>query len=112
LRRSSRRRCGWDGHPWDANGIPGDRGGASASRQRVEPDRPHAVHPGPGGVAPAWSVADDEAAEDLATELRAVGRRTRETLLAHGLDERARTGGRFSENPPTLEWICFHVLAE
>lgn len=52
------------------------------------------------------------AAEDLATELRAVGRRTRETLLAHGLDERARTGGRFSENPPTLEWICFHVLAE
>ena len=48
----------------------------------------------------------------LATELRAVGRRTRETLLAHGLDERARTGGRFSENPPTLEWICFHVLAE
>ena len=21
-------------------------------------------------------------------------------------------GGRFAEDPPTLEWICFHVLAE
>ncbi|MCY7287071.1 MAG: DinB family protein [Cryobacterium sp.] len=21
-------------------------------------------------------------------------------------------GGRFGEDPPTLEWICFHVLAE
>jgi hypothetical protein len=70
------------------------------------------LDPGPGGVAPAWSVADDVSAEDLAAELRAIGRRTRETLLGHGLQERARTGGRFSENPPTLEWICFHVLAE
>jgi hypothetical protein len=70
------------------------------------------LDPGPGGVAPAWSVDDDVSAEDLAAELRAIGRRTRETLLGHGLQERARTGGRFSENPPTLEWICFHVLAE
>ena len=21
-------------------------------------------------------------------------------------------GGRFTSEPPTLEWICFHVLAE
>jgi hypothetical protein len=24
----------------------------------------------------------------------------------------ASPGGRFATDPPTLEWICFHVLAE
>ena len=70
------------------------------------------VDPGPRGVTPAWQVADGVMAEEIATSLREMGRRTRETLHAHGLGERARVGGRFSEAPPTLEWICFHVLAE
>jgi hypothetical protein len=57
-------------------------------------------------------VADGVAAEDIATSLREMGQRTRATLDAHGLGEGARVGGRFTEDPPTLEWICFHVLAE
>ena len=28
------------------------------------------------------------------------------------LDAPASPGGRFADDPPTLEWICFHVLAE
>jgi uncharacterized damage-inducible protein DinB len=65
-------------------------------------------------VAPdaRWQVADDVTADDLAGRLRAVGDRTRAVLLEHPLDVRGATGGRFGEDPPTLEWICFHVLAE
>jgi hypothetical protein len=64
------------------------------------------------GITPAWSVPDGVAAEDIASTLRDMGRRTRQILKGHGLEEPARTGGRFAEHPPTLEWICFHVLAE
>ena len=67
---------------------------------------------GSAGVTPAWHVDEGVAAEDIATALRAMGRRTRETLRTHDLAERARVGGRFTDDPPTLEWICFHVLAE
>ena len=70
------------------------------------------VDPGPEGTAPAWRVADGVAAEDIAAALRDIGHRTRETLNAHDLGELAAVGGRFTEEPPTLEWICFHVLAE
>lgn len=70
------------------------------------------VASGAAGIAPAWRVADGVSAEELATALRDVGQRTRETLNTHSLEERARVGGRFTEDPPTLEWICFHVLAE
>ena len=28
------------------------------------------------------------------------------------VDATAAPGGRFAADPPTLEWICFHVLAE
>lgn len=70
------------------------------------------VDSGPTGIVPAWRVADGAAAEDIAALLRDMGRRTRKALNAHGLEERARVGGRFTDDPPTLEWICFHVLAE
>jgi uncharacterized damage-inducible protein DinB len=59
-----------------------------------------------------WQVADDVTAEELADRLRALGKRTRTVLLTHPLDTRGATGGRFGADPPTLEWICFHVLAE
>lgn len=59
-----------------------------------------------------WQVADEVSAEQLADRLRAVGERTREVLTTHPLEARASTGGRFAADPPTLEWICFHVLAE
>lgn len=66
----------------------------------------------PEGITPIWRVADGVAAEDIATTLREMGQRTRDTLSTHDLGERARIGGRFTEDPPTLDWICFHVLAE
>lgn len=70
------------------------------------------VDPGPVGTTPRWSVAEGTQAEEIASALRAMGRRTHETLMAHDLAETACSGGRFTDDPPTLEWICFHVLAE
>ena len=59
-----------------------------------------------------WEVADDVTGTDLAARLRTQGEVTRAVLLEHRLDTRAAPGGRFGEDPATLEWICFHVLAE
>lgn len=59
-----------------------------------------------------WHVAGHVTAEDLAERLRAIAARTSEVLRSHPLDALASPGGRFAEDPPTLEWICFHVLAE
>ena len=62
--------------------------------------------------AARWVVADDVTAEELAERLRAVGRRTTQVLATHPMDAVAAEGGRFDDDPATLEWICFHVLAE
>lgn len=62
--------------------------------------------------AARWQVPDGVRAEDLAEQLRAVGERTRAAVIEHPLDARGARGGRFAEDAPTLEWICFHVLAE
>ncbi|MGL5818716.1 MAG: DUF664 domain-containing protein [Phycicoccus sp.] len=59
-----------------------------------------------------WVVVDGVTAEQLAGRLDQVAARTRDVLARHPLDETAATGGRFPADPPTLEWICFHVLAE
>ncbi|WP_426242002.1 DUF664 domain-containing protein [Nocardioides sp. LHG3406-4] len=59
-----------------------------------------------------WVVADDVTADDLAGRLRALGRRTSQILADHALDEVSAEGGRFEDDPATLEWICFHVLQE
>lgn len=59
-----------------------------------------------------WLVADDVTAEYLATRLRAVGQRTTAILRDYPMNSSAVPGGRFREDPPTLEWICFHVLGE
>lgn len=66
----------------------------------------------PKGALHRWRVSDERPALDIAASLRKVGRRTRAILTSHGLGERAQVGGRFSDDPPTLEWICFHVLVE
>ena len=66
----------------------------------------------PAGPSPAWSVPPGVSPKDIAGKLRDMGHRTREILLTHSLEEPARIGGRFTEDPATLEWICFHVLAE
>lgn len=59
-----------------------------------------------------WTVSADVTADELAGRLRALGERTRSVLRDFPLDARANPGGRFDQDPPTLEWICFHVLAE
>ena len=59
-----------------------------------------------------WVVADEVTAEELAERLAAVGARTRGVLRDFPLDATASPGGRFAADPPSLEWICFHVLAE
>ena len=59
-----------------------------------------------------WTVPDGVSAEILVRRLRSLGARTTQILREHELDQVARVGGRFGEDPPTLEWICFHVLAE
>jgi uncharacterized damage-inducible protein DinB len=62
--------------------------------------------------AARWVVADDVTAEELARRLRAIGERTRTILAEHPSDRPGAAGGRFGVDPPTLEWICLHVLAE
>jgi hypothetical protein len=59
-----------------------------------------------------WHVPADVTAEELAERLEAVGERTRAILRDTPLDTVGAVGGRFTDDPPTLEWICFHVLAE
>ena len=60
-----------------------------------------------------WHVPQDRLFADLVAMLREVGRRTTAVLESRSLEERGEPGGRFDEDePPTLAWICFHVLQE
>jgi uncharacterized damage-inducible protein DinB len=59
-----------------------------------------------------WYVPDEVDLARLTGTLEAVGRRTSEVLAEHRLDELGRPGGRFDDDPPSLAWICFHVLQE
>jgi uncharacterized damage-inducible protein DinB len=59
-----------------------------------------------------WHVPGAVTLDVLAAMLHEVGERTTGILAEHSLDERGRPGGRFEEDPPTLAWICFHVLQE
>jgi uncharacterized damage-inducible protein DinB len=59
-----------------------------------------------------WHLDESVAAEEVAERLQKVGARTTEILRTRSLDETGSTGGRFGEHPPSLAWICFHVLQE
>jgi uncharacterized damage-inducible protein DinB len=59
-----------------------------------------------------WHVPDDVGVEDLVALLRGVGERTTDVLAGHPPEALAQPGGRFDATPPTLAWICFHVLQE
>ncbi|MBA2464307.1 MAG: DUF664 domain-containing protein [Nocardioidaceae bacterium] len=59
-----------------------------------------------------WHVPEDVEVEALARMLHEVGGRTTDILRGTPLDTVGATGGRFEEDPPTLAWICFHVLQE
>jgi hypothetical protein len=64
------------------------------------------------GADGRWVVPDSVSAEDLAERLSALGERTRAVLGEYPPEAVASPGGRFGQDPPTLEWICFHVLTE
>lgn len=62
-----------------------------------------------------WHVPDGVGRDELIAALHEGGVRTRDILTSHDLAERAAVGGRFAsdgDTPPTLLWICFHVLQE
>jgi uncharacterized damage-inducible protein DinB len=59
-----------------------------------------------------WHLPESATLEEVAGFLRSVGERTRAVLASTPLERRAAVGGRFDEDPPTLAWICFHVLQE
>lgn len=59
-----------------------------------------------------WHVPERTTVDDLIGVLRSVGARTRAVLGSTPLDQPAEVGGRFDRDPPTLLWICFHVLQE
>ena len=56
-----------------------------------------------GPDPPRWAVAADVTVDHLVTELRAVGARTSEIIQSHRPDALAAVGGRFSDDPPTLD---------
>ena len=64
------------------------------------------------GSGDRWEVSPVVTVEDLAGRLRDLGRRTSELLAGHPLAEVATAGPRFDDEPPSLAWICFHVLQE
>lgn len=74
-------------------------------------DRPWGDHAGQDPHGP-WAVPDGVGPDELLAALHAGGEATREVLAAHDLAEHGALGGRFAEDPPTLAWICFHVLQE
>jgi uncharacterized damage-inducible protein DinB len=59
-----------------------------------------------------WQVAETVTLEEVVASLRRTGERTSEVLAEHELTETGALGGRFEARPPTLAWICFHVLQE
>ena len=61
-----------------------------------------------------WQVADDVTAEDLASPAARPRRaRHRDPGDPSARRGRRRASDRFDDaDPPTLEWICFHVLHE
>jgi uncharacterized damage-inducible protein DinB len=59
-----------------------------------------------------WHVPDSTTVEELVGFLRSVGERTRGVLASTPLERAGAVGGRFEADPPTLAWICFHVLQE
>ena len=59
-----------------------------------------------------WYLDPQTGADVVVRALEEVGERTTEILRAHPLDRHGSTGGRFGDHPPSLAWICFHVLQE
>lgn len=60
-----------------------------------------------------WGVRSDLAPDDVVDQLREQGRRTRDVVEAHDLDEVGAPGPRWrGAEPATLERVLFHLLQE
>lgn len=59
-----------------------------------------------------WLVTPQDSVADLMARLGEIAARTEAVASQAELTERARLGGRFSSDPPTLGWILAHLLQE
>jgi uncharacterized damage-inducible protein DinB len=59
-----------------------------------------------------WLLTPEDTVADLTARLAAIAARTEAVAGQAELTERARLGGRFSSDPPTLGWILAHLLQE
>ena len=59
-----------------------------------------------------WLVTPEDSVADLTAQLAPIAARTEAVARKAELTERARLGGRFSSDPPTLGWILAHLLQE
>ena len=59
-----------------------------------------------------WLVTPEDSVPDLTARLDAIAARTEAVVRTADLVDRARLGGRFASNPPTLGWILAHLLQE
>jgi len=59
-----------------------------------------------------WRVPEDMTLDAIVSMMRGVGARTSAVLGEEPLDRQAPPGPRFTGEPATLAWICFHVLQE
>jgi hypothetical protein len=66
-----------------------------------------------GDAEGRWQVDAGRGLEDVVALLGEYAARTRAILASHDPEAVASTGGRFhGSEPPSLRWICFHVLQE
>ena len=59
-----------------------------------------------------WLVTPEDTVADLTARLAAIAAGTEAVASQAELTQRARLGGRFSSDPPTLGWILAHLLQE
>jgi hypothetical protein len=59
-----------------------------------------------------WLVAPGDTVADLSARLTAIAARTEAVASQAELTQRARLGGGFSSDPPTLGWTLAHLLQE
>jgi hypothetical protein len=59
-----------------------------------------------------WLLGTEDTRHVLTEWLDAIAARTEAVASKAELTERARLGGRFSSDPPTLDWILVHLLQE
>jgi uncharacterized damage-inducible protein DinB len=59
-----------------------------------------------------WVVMPEDTVESLSAWLAAIAARTEAVAATAQLTDRAKIGGRFSGDPPTLGWIFAHLLQE